>query len=277
MTRLTTYEGSTCIINTVAGLHSATVLFMHGLGDTCDGWRQQAEEWAQQLPHTKFILPSAPVQRVTWNGGAAMPSWYDIVGLTERESEECHGIETSRARITELVQKEINEFKIAPSRIVVGGFSQGGALSIWTGLQWSGEKLGGVVCLSGYLPAASKFKMTEQGKLTPVFHGHGSRDPLIKTRVAEKTKKAISDQMQSGVKYEYRIYPHMAHSTCQDEMDDLITFFKSVIPPVTAVSNKLPKEMSVKELKVALRAIGLNDASFIEKSEMIAALENHEL
>jgi len=275
MTHVVTMEKGTCILTPLIGAHTATMVFMHGLGDTSLGWRDQAEEWATRLPHVKFVLPSAPVQRVTMNGGMSMPSWYDIIGLSERENEECPGIEESQKLVTSLIRKEISEFKISPSRIVLGGFSQGAALSLWTALQWaeSSESLAAVVCLSGYLPAAKKISLTEQGKATPVFQAHGSRDPLIKMSVANKTKLMIQE-LAHAAKYEYKVYQQMAHSACQEEMDDLMSFLNTVVPAGPA---KDPKDMSVRELKQALREKGINEAQFLYKADMVAALGGSEL
>lgn len=87
------------------------------------------------MPHLKFVLPTAPTQRVTMNMGAPMPSWYDIVGLDERSNENCKGIEESQAKIKAILQKEHEETGLPYSRMVLAGFSQGGALSLFTGLQ----------------------------------------------------------------------------------------------------------------------------------------------
>ena len=203
-----------------------------------------------------------------------MPSWYDIVGLSERESEECHGIDKSRETIIALIKREIEEFKIPANRVVVGGFSQGGAMSVWTGLQWASteERLGAVICLSGYLPAARMFKLTEQGLATPVFHAHGARDPLIKLSVAEKSKHSIIEKGHNS-DYMFKVYPHMAHSACQEEMIELVAFLKNIFTTGTA---KSPKDMSVKELRAALRAAGIRDDAFLYKHEMIEALEKRD-
>ena len=109
--------------------HTATFIGpIHGLGDTNMGWAQQAMMLHQQLPWVKFVLPNAPTSPVTLNGGMAMPSWYDITDLTDRAGQECTGIDESRAEIIELIEEAKAE-GIPASRIVVGGFSQGGAMA----------------------------------------------------------------------------------------------------------------------------------------------------
>ena len=85
---------------------SGLVVISHGLGDTAEGFADVAEQFASQYPWLKIILPTAPTQKVTMNMGMSMPSWYDIVGLDERSSEHCAGIEESQARIAQILQKE---------------------------------------------------------------------------------------------------------------------------------------------------------------------------
>ena len=189
---------------------SGLVVISHGLGDTAEGFADVAEQFASQYPWLKIILPTAPTQKVTMNMGMTMPSWYDIVGLDERSNENCAGIEESQARIEQILQKEHettglpysryveferfrgskvkvyekgenvmfqSAYDLLPHncdfisfRMVLAGFSQGGALSLFTGLQLE-SSLAGILVMSGYLPAASKLKLKQTD--TPVWHGHG--------------------------------------------------------------------------------------------------------
>jgi predicted esterase len=96
---------------------------MHGLGDSADGFADVAEMLSSQLPHVKFILPTAPSSPVTLNGGMVMNSWYDIVGLDDRAAETCEGLDESRNIVNEIVQQEVT-LGIPHSRIVLAGFSQ---------------------------------------------------------------------------------------------------------------------------------------------------------
>ena len=108
--------------------HTATFIGpIHGLGDTNMGWAEIAGQlhMIPSLGHVKFVLPNAPTSPVTLNGGMSMPSWYDISSLDERAGQECAGIEDSRATVDALIEEELAA-GIPLSRIVVGGFSQGG-------------------------------------------------------------------------------------------------------------------------------------------------------
>ena len=102
--------------------HTATVIFLHGLGDTAHGWADPMKQLAHQYPHIKFMLPTAKIQPVSLNFGMPMPSWYDIKGLTERANDTCDGIEDSRQLVDTLIQTEISQHGIPSSRIVGTSF-----------------------------------------------------------------------------------------------------------------------------------------------------------
>lgn len=129
------------------------------------------------MPYLKFILPTAPTQRVTMNMGMPMPSWYDIVGLDERSNENCKGLAESRATLEGILEKEHDSTGLPYSRMVLAGFSQGGALSLFTGLQLE-QKLAGIAVLSGYLPATKQCQPKHFD--VPIWHGHGTQDPVRK-------------------------------------------------------------------------------------------------
>ena len=132
---------------------TACMIFMHGLGDTAFGWADGIAPLVQTFPFLKCVLPTATPKPVTLNMGMAMPSWYDIKSLTDREGDTADGIEDSRRVVQELMAKEINN-GIPKNRIIVAGFSQGGALSLYTALQEESGSVAGVAALSGYIPNA---------------------------------------------------------------------------------------------------------------------------
>ena len=156
-------------------------------------------------------------------------------------------------------------------RMVLAGFSQGGALSLFTGLQLD-SSLAGILVMSGYLPAASKVKMSQPD--TPVWHGHGNMDPLVQYAMAEKTKSKLSEM---GVKdYTLKSYP-IPHTVSPSELGDAMGFLKKVLPfdESIKVTLKDPKSMSVKELKAAVRKAGLSAVGLMEKSDFINLINNH--
>ncbi len=156
--------------------HTATVIFLHGLGDSGAGWAPVARLLSRnpKLHHIKWILPHAPVQRVTLNMGMSMPSWFDIAsldadlmgglsedGIRADRSEDQQGILSSALAVSNIITKEVDD-GIDSKKIVVGGFSQGAALTLVTGLT-SERRLGGLVCLSGWLPMSGKMKSVSGG------------------------------------------------------------------------------------------------------------------
>lgn len=178
-------NSGTLTIHPADGTHSATVILMHGLGDSAEGLSDLAENWMLALPHIKFILPTASVMPVTLNGGMPMTAWYDIVGLDDRASESCNGIEASVQRVRDILSSEHSNVGMPYSRMMLAGFSQGGAMSLFTGLQLpdTEQKLAGLMVMSGYLPAASQFKLTAGFESVPVRHVHGSADPVVSAAV----------------------------------------------------------------------------------------------
>jgi predicted esterase len=146
--------------------HSASVVFLHGLGDTSHGWAGAMHRLATALPHVRFICPTAPTRPVTLNMGMQMPAWYDLTGLGKRENEACDGLDDSRHSIMALVEAEIDA-GIPADRILLGGFSQGGACSLYCALL-AEVSLAGVVCMSGYLPRqGAALASTQAGLQTP--------------------------------------------------------------------------------------------------------------
>mmetsp|Transcript_22285 Transcript_22285/g.66039 ORF Transcript_22285/g.66039 Transcript_22285/m.66039 type:complete len:287 (-) Transcript_22285:1133-1993(-) len=258
---------------------SALVVICHGLGDTSEGFSDVAEHLAGQMPYVKFVLPTAPTQPVTMNMGMPMPSWYDIVGLDERSNDKCKGIDSSRDTLRAILQKEHEETGLPYSRMVLAGFSQGGALSLYTGLQLDSvdQKLAGIVVMSGYLAAAKSFKLTSGLEVTPILHCHGSADPMV---IYDMAKKSQQHLLEMGAKeYKLRSYAGLVHSVNMEEIADVMTFLQRVLPPDESCKVKLkdPSEMSVKELKAAIRKAGLGSKAvgFMEKGEFVRLLKDH--
>jgi predicted esterase len=127
--------------------HTATVIFLHGLGDTGQGWQSTARRLATALPHIKFILPTAPERAVTMNRGRVMTAWYDIAALprggTHAPSPDMVGIADAAATVERIAADELARFGIPRSRVVVGGFSQGATVSLFTGLSNAGGRIRG--------------------------------------------------------------------------------------------------------------------------------------
>jgi lysophospholipase-2 len=229
------------------------------------------------MPHLKFILPTAPTKPVAMNMGMKMPSWYDITGLDERSNEKCKGIAESQDHIQHILRTEHESTQLPYSRMVLAGFSQGGALSVFTGLQLP-QKLAGVLMMSSYLPAAGQFTITPGLEDTTILHLHGSADPLVGMSVALKTKEILTGT-KGATNYKLKAYPGLGHTINSEVLGDARKFLKTVLPPDDAckIVLKNPSSMSVQELRTAIKKAGLSQQAvgFYEKSEFVKLLENH--
>jgi len=211
-----------CTINPKAN-HSATVIFLHGLGDTGHGWSENMREL--EMSHVKFICPTAAAIPVSLNHGLKMPAWFDIRGLGPGSAEDEEGIVKAAAALNHLVDKEIAA-GIDPSRIVIGGFSQGGATALYAGLT-SDKDIGGIVALSTWLPLHKFFPdRLKSNKSTPIFHAHGTSDSLIRFEWAKKTSELLKTFNSAHEFYEYS---GVGHSCSDDEIRHLKQFLSRVI------------------------------------------------
>mmetsp|Transcript_20742 Transcript_20742/g.35638 ORF Transcript_20742/g.35638 Transcript_20742/m.35638 type:complete len:226 (+) Transcript_20742:86-763(+) len=208
--------------------HTATVFFFHGLGDTGHGWSDAMPGLQKNgNEHIKFVLPTAPIRPVSVNMGMPMPAWWDVYGFDPKTPEDEKGISASSQRILKMVDEEIKG-GIPASRIVLGGFSQGGALALYTCL--TGQyTFAGCVALSTWLPLHSKFPaaLADKDRRFPILQCHGTEDPLLPLSYA----KASNDRLKSfGLTPEFKEYP-MAHSACDSEINAVKQFLKTVLPP----------------------------------------------
>jgi len=209
--------------------HKSTVISLHGLGDTADGWADfglQLQTRSGPFAHTKFIFPTAPTRRITINGGMPMPGWSDVIGLTDSAPEDKVGLSQSVQRVSDIIEKEISS-GVAPTKIVLGGFSQGGAIAYLTGLTYK-TTLGGIVACSSWLPmgADTVEKLTDASKKTPILHCHGDADPIVSHAWGTATRDLL---LSHGIEVEFKAYPGMGHSACNEELATVGDFIQSVI------------------------------------------------
>ncbi len=205
---------------------TATILWLHGLGaDGYDFVPVVKELEARGAPPARYVFPHAPEMPVTINGGYVMRAWYDILGtdLVRREDEA--GVRASQAAIEALIAHEVARGTPA-HRIVLAGFSQGGAITLQTGLRQR-VPLAGLVALSTYLPLADRIeaeRATESAQV-PIFMVHGSQDTVIPIARATASRDRLQ---QLGYGVEWHEYP-MPHSVCAEELEDLARFLRQVL------------------------------------------------
>jgi predicted esterase len=211
---------------------TATVIFLHGLGDSGSGWSFLAEEAMKQkkLQHVNFVFPDAPMKAVTLNFGMKMPAWYDIKRLEDvRSSQDEVGVLEGVEILKQLIADE-NDKGIPANRVVIGGFSQGCALSLATSVTLD-KKLAGILGLSGYLPIIDKLVsiQREVNLKTPVFLGHGTNDNVVKFEFGQMSR----DALQNNFNYrnvEWHQYEGLVHSVSPEELNDIFEFLERVLP-----------------------------------------------
>jgi len=201
----------------------SSVIWLHGLGADRFDFEPVAHALSEHLPATRFILPQAPTQPVTFNMGHAMPSWYDILALDGSERAiNFDDMEEAAATVIRLIERE-QRSGIAAKRIVLAGFSQGGAVVLHSALlRWNGE-LGGVLALSTYAPtfkADTRFAADKQ-KL-PVLCMHGTQDAVLPIGMGRKVYEQLNAQ---GINAEWREYP-MGHEVRPEQLRDILHWLK---------------------------------------------------
>ncbi len=204
----------------------AAVILMHGLG--ADGHDFETLVFELKLPPDaaiRWVFPHAPIRPVTLNGGMPMRAWFDIIGLDRRSEEDEAGIRESGDKIRDLVHRE-KERGIPADRIVLAGFSQGGAMALHTGLR-EDERLAGVLALSTYLPLARRVgaEAHPANAGVPIFMAHGTADPIVPIALGEGSRDRLRSQ---GREVEWHTYP-MPHSVCAEEVADIREWLRGVL------------------------------------------------
>lgn len=202
-----------------------SVIWLHGLGADGHDFAPLVPELVRgDWPAIRFVFPHAPVQPVTINGGMRMRSWYDIVSFDLAGRADAKGVDESVARVEALIAREVERGTPA-ARIVLAGFSQGGAVTLAAGLRRA-EPLAGLVALSTYLPlgaeALAKLEATSAAARTqPVFLAHGRQDPVVPFTAGQDAARRLRALDMEVEWHEYA----MAHQVCLPEIEDLRTWF----------------------------------------------------
>lgn len=195
-----------------------SIIWLHGLGADGNDFAPIVPELvAPSWPALRFVFPHASVRPVTINGGAPMRAWYDIVGFDLNAQQDEAGMRASFAEVEALIARE-HERGVPSERIVLAGFSQGGAIALAAGLRHP-EKLAGIVVLSSYLPlpATLAAERSSTNDATPIFWGHGTADPVV---VLQRGVESHALLQSLGYTVDWHTYP-MPHSVCAEEIADL--------------------------------------------------------
>jgi phospholipase/carboxylesterase len=210
-------DGIERVVGTDPGL---SIIWLHGLGADATDFLPIADEL--DLPcATRLVFPNAPMRAVTINAGYVMRAWYDIMGFGPESAQDIDGLERSVAIVAELIAREV-ERGMPRDRIVLAGFSQGGAVVLHAGLG-SAAPVGGIIGLSTYLPAPALLEPpNEIATDVPVMLAHGTSDPVIPLELAERSLTFLKEH---GVGVDWSTWP-MAHEVRLDEIRHLSAWLR---------------------------------------------------
>lgn len=205
----------------------AAVVWLHGLG--ASGHDFEPIVPLLGVPRTRFVFPHAPKRPVTINGGAVMPAWYDIVSLepsSARESEQ--DVAESAALVRALLERE-RERGVAPERIVLAGFSQGGALALHVGVQYP-QTLAGIMVLSGYALQDRRVPKVwvDDQRRTPFLFAHGRRDEIVPSKRGRRAYEIIHSLHTAPDRVRWSDYP-MGHEVCIEELQHVGAWLREVL------------------------------------------------
>ena len=206
---------------------TAAVIWLHGLGDDGHGWSEVVPALAlpAALP-VRFLFPHAPTMPVTINNGFVMRAWYDIRDADLHARADLSGVRRSQALLETMIAHE-RARGIAAARIVLAGFSQGGAIALYAGLRHR-EPLAGIVALSTYLIDAPGLaaEAAAANRGVPILMAHGSFDPVVRLAWAEQSRDALA---AAGWGVEWHAYP-MEHAAVPEEIAAVSAFLRRVLP-----------------------------------------------
>jgi phospholipase/carboxylesterase len=205
---------------------AAAVVWLHGLGADGNDFVPIVKELRlPPQPAIRFVFPHAPMMPVTINNGYVMRAWYDVTfdGLDRRP--DARGILASQAAVEALLARE-KARGVASERIVLAGFSQGGAITLQAGLRHA-ERLAGLMVLSSYLPLPDTLaaEAAPANAATPIFMAHGTDDPVIQIELSQRSRALLTEKRYP---VEWHEYP-MPHSVCLEEIQDISRWLQRVL------------------------------------------------
>lgn len=205
---------------------TASVIWLHGLGADGHDFEPIVAELGDAVTrNVRYVFPHAPRIPVTINGGMVMRAWYDIsdTDLANRADES--GVRASAGIVEGLIEEELAK-GLASTRILLAGFSQGGAIALHTGIRYE-KPLAGILALSTYLPLqeAAAGEIREANRNIPIFLAHGSQDPVIPLALSERSRQFLASL---GYPVQCHTYP-MPHSVCPEEIRDMAIWLEQVL------------------------------------------------
>jgi phospholipase/carboxylesterase len=206
---------------------TAAVIWLHGLGADGHDFEAVVPEIVRRRERAwRFVFPHAPVRPVTINGGMSMRAWYDILGFDRSVAEDAAGFRATDALVRELIAREARR-GIPAGRVVLAGFSQGGAVTLYTGLRYP-ERLAGLMALSCYLPFSARLEAERAAvnEGVPIFVAHGIDDQVLPIGMGVQARDTLKGLGYAVEWHQYR----MPHSVCQPEIEDIRTYLMRALP-----------------------------------------------
>jgi phospholipase/carboxylesterase len=221
----TTHESAESVVLNPAAAPDAAVIWLHGLGaDGFDFVPIVAELLLPASLRVRFVFPHARTRPITINNGFVMRAWYDITSLGgARSTEDEAGIRESEGVVRDYIEQQLAA-GVAADRIIIAGFSQGGAIALQTALRYA-QRLGGVMALSSYLPLRQTLakEANAANRDVPILMCHGSYDPMVPLALGEASREALQGL---GYRVEWRAYP-MQHQVCMEEIADISAWLQA--------------------------------------------------
>ncbi|CUM66314.1 uncharacterized protein PRCAT00003976001 [Priceomyces carsonii] len=220
----------------LTGTAQGAIIFLHGLGDTGEGWSwlPQLIKQSNLIPNCnsiEYVFPNAPTIPISVNGGYMMPGWFDIFEFgNPNAKQDVDGILKSCKLLESLIKEQMEVNKIPAEKIIIGGFSQGAAISLATAALLD-FKIGGVVALSGFCSIQSQierlYNKSGVNAETPVFQGHGTVDPVIAYDFGKESSEFYNALVFRRLKF--HTYSGVAHSASEEELKDVIKFIGGIL------------------------------------------------
>ncbi|GMQ76057.1 MAG: carboxylesterase [Gammaproteobacteria bacterium] len=205
---------------------TASVIWLHGLGADGHDFEPVVAELGDAVTRdVRYVFPHAPRMPVTINGGAVMRAWYDIADTDLANRADESGVRASAGLLEALIEEQLAG-GLPSSRILLAGFSQGGAIALHTGLRYT-KPLAGILALSTYLPLqeTARAEIQEANRKIPIFLAHGSQDPVIPLALSEQSRQFLASL---GYQVQCHTYP-MPHAVCPEEIRDIRVWLERVL------------------------------------------------
>ena len=200
---------------------TASIICLHGLGATNSNFSQILKLLNVDNLPIRFIFPQAPLRKITRNAGSEMPAWYDVYSLDRFSLEDEAGLKASALEIDAFVQVELDA-NIPANRIMLAGFSQGGAMALYCGLRYP-QRLAGILSLSAYLPLHHQLKEAHPANRdVPILMAHGSLDAVVSLAFGKLSHLALKKE---GYAVDWRTYT-MQHELCPEELQDIAIWLR---------------------------------------------------